>query len=66
MACKVLIWRILAELEQKNDVLAAQAGKCQELEEYCQQLHGRLEEYEQHERSFQIAVQEVERRCSAR
>lgn len=41
-------------------------GKCQELQDYCQQLHGRLEEYEHRERNFHQAVQEAERRFSAR
>ncbi len=54
------------ELEHENDALSLQVGKCQELQDYCQQLHGRLEEYEQRERNFHHAIQEAERRFSAR
>jgi hypothetical protein len=43
-----------------------QVGKCQELENYCQRLHGRLEEYELRERNFHQAVQDTERRYSTR
>jgi hypothetical protein len=54
------------ELEQEKDALSLQVGKCQELEDYCQRLHGRLEEYEQRERSLHQAVQDTERRFSTR
>lgn len=56
----------LEEMRRENEALTVQAGKCQELEDYCHQLHGRLEEYDQREKRFQQAVQEAERRYSVR
>ena len=41
-------------------------GKNQELEQYCQQLQNRLEEYEHRQKDFNQAVQEAERRFTVR
>jgi hypothetical protein len=54
------------ELERENKNLTSEMGKNQELEQYCQQLQSRLEEYEHREKDFHQAVQEAERRFNIR
>ena len=53
-------------MERENQNLTSEVGKNQELEQYCQQLQNRLEEYEHRQKDFNQAVQEAERRFTVR